>query len=164
MFNKERVNISFMLLLLFEWRIFMHEAFERQRIFIAVKGVLFHDGKTLIVRRSEIQTPDGLGWWEFPGGTLEFGEQPVQTLVREFKEETCLEITPEQLLYVWSAQNNPEEQIIVITYLCQCGDISGLSLSEEHTEYMWVDKTSLRKYLAQDIKKALDANNSWERL
>ena len=38
-----------MLLLLFEWRIFMHEAFERQRIFIAVKGVLFHDGKTLIV-------------------------------------------------------------------------------------------------------------------
>lgn len=137
------------------------DAHDIQRLFVAVKGVLMHDGKALIVRRSGIETANGLGWWEFPGGTLEFGESPEQTLVREFMEETGLNVTPDKLLYVWSAQNAPEYQVIIITYKCECGDVSGLRISEEHTDFMWTDKSELRKYLADDIKKALDAYDAW---
>lgn len=139
----------------------MADELKRQRIYVAVKGVVLRDGRALIVRRSDAETPNGLGWWEFPGGTLEFGESPGQTLVREMKEETGLNITPDRLLYVWSAQNAPDCQIIIITYLCNCEGIENLRLSKEHLGYMWADKADLHKFLAADIQNALDANNVW---
>jgi ADP-ribose pyrophosphatase YjhB (NUDIX family) len=40
-------------------------------------------------------------WW-LPGGGIDFGEAPEDTLVREFKEETGLEIKDPSLLGVMS--------------------------------------------------------------
>lgn len=140
----------------------MTEEYKRQRIYIAVKGIVIDKGRALIVRRRESRTPDGGDWWEFPGGTMEFGETPEQTLVREMWEETGLDIVPERLLYVSSAQNSPAYQVIIITYLCSCHDVSKLHLSDEHSGVMWADQNEMREYLAGDIKKALDANSVWQ--
>jgi ADP-ribose pyrophosphatase len=140
----------------------MPKEYEPQRIFVAVKGVVMNQNRALIVRRNGCTTPDGRDWWEFPGGTLEFGENPEQTLVRELREETGLQVVPDRLLYVWSAIVREEYQIIIITYLCRCEDTSRILLSEEHSGYMWADKYSLREYLVDDIQKALDANDIWK--
>lgn len=55
-------------------------------------GVLFHKGRLFIQRR----LPEGIwgGLWEFPGGGVEKGETPEQTVVREWKEETAFDILP----------------------------------------------------------------------
>ena len=48
------------------------------------------DGRILIAER-----PVGkfmAGWWEFPGGKLEFGERPEDGLAREVREELGIEI------------------------------------------------------------------------
>ena len=140
----------------------MTEEYERKRIYTAVKGVLINDGKALIVRRVGIKTPEGKDWWEFPGGTLEFGETPEQTLVREFREETGLDVLPDRLLYVWSAVVRKSYQIIIISYLCRCEDAVRVVLSQEHSGYMWADRDMLREYLAEDIQNALDANGVWK--
>ena len=137
---------------------------EPQRLYVAVKGIVMNGGKALIVRRTGIRTPDGRDWWEFPGGTLEFGETPEQTLVREMKEETGLDVLPEKLLYVGSAVMRGEYQIIIITYLCRCGDVSRVCISDEHSGTMWADAHELREYLAEDIQKALDTNDVWKEL
>lgn len=42
--------------------------------------------------------------WSLPGGRLEAGEQHPSALVREFQEETGLEIVPGELLYVADAR------------------------------------------------------------
>ena len=139
----------------------MEREVERQRIHIAVKGIVINDGKALIVRRSGILTPDGRDWWEFPGGTLEFGETPEQTLVRELREETGLEVLPERLLYVSSSQTDSAYQIIIITYLCSCKEVKGVRVSEEHSGFLWADRRVLREYLAEDIRNAMDVNNIW---
>ena len=135
---------------------------EKQRIFVAVKGVVVKAGKALIVRRSDWRTPDGRDWWEFPGGTLLFRETPEQTLVREMQEETGLTVASGKLLYVWSVERPSECQVIIITYLCDCGNESEVTLSDEHTGYVWADAMQMRELLADDIKEALDANDVWK--
>lgn len=51
-------------------------------------GLLVHQGGIFVQRR----LPDDVwgGLWEFPGGVMEAGESPSQTVVREFAEETGL--------------------------------------------------------------------------
>jgi A/G-specific adenine glycosylase len=56
-----------------------------------VTGVLVHRGKMFIQKRLEGGVWPGL--WEFPGGRVEPGELPEQAVVREFLEETELEVS-----------------------------------------------------------------------
>ena len=51
-------------------------------------------GQVLLGRRL---SKHGRGTWAPPGGHMEFGETPVQTAVREVKEETGLDILPENV-------------------------------------------------------------------
>ena len=57
----------------------------------AVEGLLERDGKVLLSRRG-IEPRRGL--WDLPGGFLEEGEEPLDGLAREFREETGLEVRP----------------------------------------------------------------------
>ncbi|MDG0816348.1 (deoxy)nucleoside triphosphate pyrophosphohydrolase [Bdellovibrio svalbardensis] len=52
--------------------------------------------KILIVRRGPGQS--GAGFWEFPGGKVEIGEDPKLALVREIDEELGLKIRVGDLL------------------------------------------------------------------
>src|SRR6516165_2488964 len=48
---------------------------------------LRHDPDTLV----------GVGLWELPGGSLDFGETPLQAAVREMSEETGISVKEENL-------------------------------------------------------------------
>lgn len=56
----------------------------------AMKALIVRDSKFLALEleigRSRI--------WDLPGGKVEDGEEPMQTLLREVREETALNITP----------------------------------------------------------------------
>src|SRR5438093_17906 len=41
------------------------------------------------------------GYWDTPGGFVEEGEHPLDTLVRELREETGLEVEPVAFVGVW---------------------------------------------------------------
>jgi 8-oxo-dGTP diphosphatase len=56
---------------------------------LAVSGVIFRDGKMLLVRRA--RSP-GKGLYSLPGGRVEFGESMHAALHREVGEETGLKI------------------------------------------------------------------------
>jgi 8-oxo-dGTP diphosphatase len=57
---------------------------------VGVAVFVFRDGKFLMAQR---QGAHGEGTWSVPGGHPEFGEELVDTAVREVKEETGLSIT-----------------------------------------------------------------------
>lgn len=51
----------------------------------AAIGVVFHEGKVLLVRRAN---PPDVGKWGFPGGKVEWGESLLRAAEREILEET----------------------------------------------------------------------------
>ncbi len=56
------------------------------------------DGRVLLARRA---IEPFQGFWDIPGGFLDEGEDPLEGLRRELKEETGLEIEPEHFLGIW---------------------------------------------------------------
>jgi ADP-ribose pyrophosphatase YjhB (NUDIX family) len=69
----------------------------------AVEGVLERDGKLLLSRRA---VEPRRGYWDLPGGFLEEGEEPLEGLAREFREETGLAIHPLEWLGTHLEQYN----------------------------------------------------------
>ena len=57
----------------------------------AVQGLLVRDERVLLARRA---IEPRRGYWDLPGGFLEEGEEPLDGLAREFREETGLEVRP----------------------------------------------------------------------
>ena len=63
---------------------------------VRVTGILIENDQLLLVQQKLSEKRN----WSLPGGKLEQGETLLQGLVREMKEETGLDVTPERLLYL----------------------------------------------------------------
>lgn len=77
---------------------------------VRAAGVLVENGSVLI----ECQRFDNEGHcnWSFPGGKLEAGETLSSCLVREFREETGVEIAVGDLLYVCDRFRSHGAQVV----------------------------------------------------
>ena len=64
---------------------------------LGIGGMLFHEGKVLLGLRNI--EPD-FGRWSMPGGYVEMDETLEQAVVREFREETGLQVQPLGLLAI----------------------------------------------------------------
>lgn len=67
-----------------------------------IRGLAFsEDNKILLVKESLD------GKWSLPGGWGDIGYSPKETIIKEFKEETGLEVVPERLLAVFDKKMHP---------------------------------------------------------
>ncbi|MDQ3290103.1 MAG: NUDIX hydrolase [Bacteroidota bacterium] len=64
-----------------------------------VCGICLHQDKLLLIRHKPF-AQNMAGLWSPPGGGLQYGETMEQGLIREFKEETGLEIRVDSFLFV----------------------------------------------------------------
>ena len=79
-------------------------------------GILSQSGKILLQKRAD------KGTWGLPGGAIELGESALEALVREFYEETGINVRVEKFLNVYtkysdSYPNGDEAQVITMLYL-----------------------------------------------
>ncbi len=97
---------------------------QQKQITIVVGLVTNDKGEVLLAKRNQPENPQIHNKWEFPGGGIEFGEEPEQALLREIKEETGLKVEIVKLLpkvysNIWHKAESEEDQVIIISYECK---------------------------------------------
>ena len=79
-------------------------------------GLLIKKGKLLLgLRPSEKKREREI--WEFPGGSVEAGENPEQTMVRELKEELGIEVLKSNLALCLCDHKKKYSRLIVFFYV-----------------------------------------------
>ena len=79
------------------------------RFRVATFAIIERAGKYLLARRRDI------GWWNLPGGGLEYGETVDEGMAREIMEEVGIAVTIERVVGIYS---KPRKNEVVITFLC----------------------------------------------
>lgn len=115
-----------------------------QEFKLAVHAFIERNGKILVVRRS-LNDNFMPGFWDTPGGSLDFGEDPFKALIRETKEESNLDIEIGKLLYCHNEVYG-QNHWFALVYDCKIvGDEKIILDPNEHEEYRWVTRQELQQ-------------------
>lgn len=107
-----------------------------------VAAILQNDKKEILIAKRKQGKSQG-GLWEFPGGKVEPGEKPEESLARELREEMNIEVEVGQ----YFGENIHHYENIIIKLIAFRGRIvSGKIDLIDHDDYVWVDAEELNKY------------------
>jgi 8-oxo-dGTP diphosphatase len=101
---------------------------------VTLKAIIKNEDRFLLLK-------DKKGVWELPGGKIDFGEAPDETIKRELSEELGIHnMSVRDLVDVWTfitSNGSDNFQFIVIVY--EVGiDSKELKISDEHLEFSWI--------------------------
>lgn len=117
------------------------------------------DVKILSARRTE--PPHLAGRWELPGGQVDPGENAIEALHREIREELNVEI--EILHHLWGPLQDGAWPLtsnkILFARICRIVDEREPLLNEQHDAYVWLLPNEINEvdWLEPDIPILKDA-------
>jgi 8-oxo-dGTP diphosphatase len=110
---------------------------------VAACALIDADGRVLIAERPAGRTMEGL--WEFPGGKIESGERPEETLIRELKEELGILVKEACLApLTFASHSYPDFHLLMPLYVCRRWD--GTVTAQEGQRLAWVRPNLLKEY------------------
>jgi 8-oxo-dGTP diphosphatase len=112
-------------------------------LLVSAVALIDTDGRVLLSKRPKGKTMAGL--WEFPGGKVEKGETPEEALIREIKEELCLDISESCLAALTFASHRYSDFHLLMT-LFACRVWRGIVNPREGQEIKWVQPMRLGDY------------------
>ena len=119
------------------------------KLFVATKAFVVKDGKVLILKESsKYEDGSNTGRYDVPGGRVELGQRFDESLLREVREETCLEVKIGNPISVgeWRPVIRGESwQIVGIFFECHVsgGDVV---LSQDHESFEWINPKEYKSY------------------
>ena len=112
-------------------------------VLVAACALIDPDGRVLLAQRPEGKSMAGL--WEFPGGKVEAGERPEDTLIRELREELGIVVREECLAPLsFASHGYPDFHLLMPLYVCRRWE--GTVTALEAKALTWVRPNRLRDY------------------
>src|SRR6202163_1137149 len=112
-------------------------------ILVAACALIDSDGRVLIAQRPQGKSMAGL--WEFPGGKVETGERPEQSLIRELKEELGIVVKEDCLApLTFASHDYTDFHLLMPLYVCRRWE--GAVQAKEGQRLKWVRPNRLRDY------------------
>lgn len=117
----------------------------KEKFGIAIKCLLKNEyNKYLILKKTqeEAKNDGSENLYDIPGGRMEYGEDIIDTLVREVFEETGIKLKLNQIEKILNAKSIIRKDglnLVVITYIANVKNCS-VKISSEHSEFYWIDK------------------------
>ena len=112
-------------------------------VLVAACALIDSDGRVLLAQRPPGKPMEGL--WEFPGGKVEAGERPEETLIRELKEELNVIVSEPCLAPLTFASHiYPDFHLLMPLYVCRRWE--GTVHPLEGQAVAWVRPNQLREY------------------
>lgn len=106
-----------------------------------VKAVIVDDNGDVLLLKRGSTAPTFAGMWDLPGGHTHVGEDKLDGLYREVKEETNILINKSKTFPIAHKGN---QTFYIVT---KWNGVGGVKISFEHDEYEWIDlKTELGDY------------------
>lgn len=115
----------------------------RPVLLVAACALVDADGRVLLAQRPEGKSLAGL--WEFPGGKVEPGETPEETLIRELREEIGIE-TRVPCLAPLTFASYTYERFHLLMPLFVCRRFEGIPRGLEGQKLKWVRPRDMRDY------------------
>jgi 8-oxo-dGTP diphosphatase len=112
-------------------------------VLVAACALVDADGRVLIAQRPAGKPMAGL--WEFPGGKVENGEAPEQSLIRELQEELGIVVNADCLApLTFASHAYPDFHLLMPLYVCRRWE--GQVAATEGQKLAWVKPNRLRDY------------------
>jgi 8-oxo-dGTP diphosphatase len=112
-------------------------------VLVAACALIDADGRVLIAQRPPGRPMEGL--WEFPGGKVEPGEAPEQTLIRELHEELGIVVREACLApLTFASHAYADFHLLMPLYVCRRWE--GTVVAKEGQQLAWVRPHRLKDY------------------
>lgn len=112
-------------------------------VLVAACALIDADGRILLAQRPEGKSMAGL--WEFPGGKIETGELPEQTLIRELNEELGIHVKADCLApFAFASHSYETFHLLMPLYLCRRWN--GIVVAREGQKLAWARANELSDY------------------
>ncbi len=111
------------------------------------------EGDKLLIAKRSLKSSFLPGYFELPGGKVEFGEEPKDALKRELREELGVEAEVGEPFHAFSfVIDEKNVHGVEIAYHVQIKDLAKLSLTE-HEAVAWVTRQDLDDYMISEKEK-----------
>lgn len=123
---------------------------------VVVNGIVTRSGQVLIGKKEKVEGHSVSGQFHFPGGHLDRGEQPEETVEREIKEETDLDVEVHQLIdvYTGNEEENTEDMLRIIFH-CEAGNGSEAA-GDDLVDLKWVSPENLNRELGEHETEVIE--------
>lgn len=112
-----------------------------------IGAVIIKDGKIALIKRGNEPSK---GKWTIPGGLVELGETLEAAVIRETKEETCLDVENPSLIDVvdnvdFDVEGKIRYHYIIIDYLVKV-KTGAIKAASDAAELQWVSFSEVENY------------------